>query len=115
MKSCLPAALIFGGALAGCSAPPAAPSPAVPPRVMNVTPIGAGTTEAPCMAEVGGRRIPVDDFPAFAQRWPGREAHLNADMRTPYRCAGPILYELQRAGFRIGFIAEPPPATESSQ
>ncbi len=38
------------------------------------------------------------------------EAHIRADVNTPYRCIGGAIFTLQRAGFaRIGFISEPPP------
>jgi hypothetical protein len=75
---------------------------------MTVTSSGAGSAEAPCLAEVDGRRMSLDDFAAFARRWRGREAHLKGTIDTPYRCIGRIIYELQRAGFgRIGFISEP--------
>ncbi|HYD12012.1 MAG TPA: hypothetical protein VEC11_04120 [Allosphingosinicella sp.] len=83
------------------------------PRVMAVTTGGMGTGAAPCFAEVEGRRVPLAEFGAFARRWRGREAQLKADINTPYRCVGPIIFELQRTGFRrIGFTAEPAPAPE---
>ncbi len=38
------------------------------------------------------------------------EAHIRADVNTPYRCVGGAIYTMQRAGFaRVGFISEPPP------
>jgi biopolymer transport protein ExbD len=38
------------------------------------------------------------------------EAHIRADINTPYRCVGGAIYTMQRAGFaRVGFISEPPP------
>jgi len=38
------------------------------------------------------------------------EAHIRADIDTPYRCVGGAIFAMQRAGFaRIGFISEPPP------
>jgi len=104
MKAALRIALLGAGMLAGCATP----------RVMTVTSSGMGTAAAPCVVAVGGRRIPLDEFAAFARRWYGREAHLNADIQTPYRCLGRIIYELQRAGFhRIGFISEPAAAPET--
>jgi hypothetical protein len=85
-------------------------------REMVVTIGGMGTADAPCFADVAGERIPLDEFLVFARRWRGREAHLNADIHTPYRCFGRVLYELQRAGFgKIGFISEPAPAPETAR
>ena len=38
------------------------------------------------------------------------EAHIRADVDTPYRCIGGTVFTMQRAGFaRVGFISEPPP------
>jgi biopolymer transport protein ExbD len=38
------------------------------------------------------------------------EAHIRADVDTPYRCVGGAIFTMQRAGFaRIGFISEPEP------
>ena len=38
------------------------------------------------------------------------EAHIRADINTPYQCVGGAIYTMQRAGFaRVGFISEPPP------
>ncbi len=38
------------------------------------------------------------------------EAHIRADINTPYRCVGGAIYTMQRAGFtKVGFISEPPP------
>ena len=37
------------------------------------------------------------------------EAHIRADINTPYRCVGGAVFTMQRAGFaRVGFISEPP-------
>jgi biopolymer transport protein ExbD len=37
------------------------------------------------------------------------EAHIRADVNTPYRCVGGTVFTMQRAGFaRVGFISEPP-------
>jgi hypothetical protein len=102
-RRALAAALaLLGGAMAvaGCAQE----------RAMVVRASAAGESSAPCVAEVEGRRIAMRDFPAFARRWRGREAHLEGDINTPYRCIGGLIYELQRAGFRrIGFISEPAP------
>lgn len=36
------------------------------------------------------------------------EAHIRADVRTPWRCVGGAIYAMQRAGFpKVGFISEP--------
>ncbi|MBA3898302.1 MAG: biopolymer transporter ExbD [Sphingomonadaceae bacterium] len=38
------------------------------------------------------------------------EAHIRADINTPYRCVGGAIFNMQMAGFqRVGFISEPPP------
>jgi biopolymer transport protein ExbD len=38
------------------------------------------------------------------------EAHIRADVNTPYRCVGGAIFTMQRAGYaRIGFISEPDP------
>jgi biopolymer transport protein ExbD len=38
------------------------------------------------------------------------EAHIRADINTPYRCVGGAIFTMQRAGYaRIGFISEPEP------
>ena len=38
------------------------------------------------------------------------EAHIRADIDTPYKCVGGAIFTMQRAGFaRVGFISEPPP------
>lgn len=38
------------------------------------------------------------------------EAHIRADVDTPYRCVGGAIYAMQYAGFlKIGFISEPAP------
>ncbi len=99
-----PAAIVFGLALlAGCGQPPAA---AVPVAEVHVR---GGHDGAPCVTEAGGRRIATAELPALARNWRGREAMMVFDVNTPYRCVGGVIYELQRAGVRIGFVAEPPP------
>ncbi len=36
------------------------------------------------------------------------EAHIRADVRTPWRCVGGAIFAMQRAGFpKVGFISEP--------
>ena len=41
------------------------------------------------------------------------EAHIRADVDTPYRCIGGAIYAMQYAGFlKIGFISEPPAGTD---
>jgi hypothetical protein len=107
----------FATALAGpCLIAGCAPQRPAPQHAMIVS-VSTGTSvDGPCTVEVDGERIPLDAFFDFAQRWPGREAHLNGGIDTPYRCVGRIIYDLQRANFQIGFIAEPAPATpEASQ
>ena len=37
------------------------------------------------------------------------EAHIRADVNTPYQCVGGAIYNMQMAGFsKVGFISEPP-------
>ena len=43
------------------------------------------------------------------------EAHIRADVATPYRCVGGTIFTMQQAGFaRVGFISEPAPGGGSS-
>ncbi|WP_375392178.1 ExbD/TolR family protein [uncultured Sphingomonas sp.] len=38
------------------------------------------------------------------------EAHIRADVNTPWQCVGGAIYTMQMAGFsKVGFISEPPP------
>jgi biopolymer transport protein ExbD len=38
------------------------------------------------------------------------EAHIRADINTPYQCVGGAIYNMQMAGFsKVGFISEPAP------
>ena len=40
------------------------------------------------------------------------EAHIRADVDTPYRCIGGTIYTMQRAGYpKVGFISEPEPGS----
>jgi len=44
------------------------------------------------------------------------EAHIRADINTPYRCVGGAVFTMQRAGFaRVGFISEPPAGAVTSR
>ena len=37
------------------------------------------------------------------------EAHIRADVNTPYQCVGGAIYNMQMAGFsKVGFLSEPP-------
>ena len=92
-------------ALAGCNLTACAPQ-----RSVTISVGGAGaTTAASCFVEVDGIHMSLVNFEASARRWRGREVHLEGDPHTPYRCLGPVLYALQRAGARrIGFISAPP-------
>jgi biopolymer transport protein ExbD len=48
-----------------------------------------------------GNNITPDDLP---------EAHIRADVNTPYHCVGATIYTMQAAGFaKVGFISEPTP------
>ncbi len=43
------------------------------------------------------------------------EAHIRADVNTPYRCVGGTIFNMQRAGFaRVGFISEPAPGSAAT-
>ena len=60
------------------------------------------------MSEIDGRRIESETLATIARAWRSREADITSTAATPYRCIGPVIYALQRAGFtRIGFISEP--------
>jgi len=60
------------------------------------------------VAEIDGQRIESESLATIARPWRRREAHITSTVETPYRCIGPVIYALQRAGFtRIGFIPEP--------
>jgi biopolymer transport protein ExbD len=38
------------------------------------------------------------------------EAHIRADINTPYQCVGGAIYNMQMAGFsKVGFISQPAP------
>jgi biopolymer transport protein ExbD len=52
------------------------------------------------IARVGGvENVTEDNMP---------EAHIRADIDTPYRCVGGAVFAMQRAGFaRVGFISQP--------
>ncbi len=42
------------------------------------------------------------------------EAHIRADINTPYRCIGGTIFTMQRAGYpKVGFISEPEPGSIS--
>jgi biopolymer transport protein ExbD len=44
------------------------------------------------------------------------EAHIRADIDTPYRCIGGTIFTMQRAGYpKVGFISEPDPASITVQ
>lgn len=103
-RSARPLAILACAAIvAGCA----------PQRTMLVQASGRGEAGAPCAVEVEGQRIAMRDFPAFARRWRGREAHVRGDINIPFCCIGGIFWELEKAGFqRIGFISEPPPAPD---
>jgi hypothetical protein len=87
--------------IAGCASRPP----------LNVHVLGTGSAEAPCQAEVDGRRILVAEFPAFARQWRGRTAHMTLEpTTTAFGCFRGAIFALQRSGLkRIGFISEPAP------
>jgi biopolymer transport protein ExbD len=51
----------------------------------------------------GVENMDPDDLP---------EAHIRADVDTPYRCIGGTIFTMQRAGYpKVGFISEPEPGS----
>ena len=78
------------------------------PEVIGVRGAGA-VTVADCFVVVTRRRMTLDQFAASAGRWRGKSVQLETDSNIPYRCLGPVIYALQRAGARsIGFPSELP-------
>ena len=58
------------------------------------------------IARQGGVNAPGLELP---------EAHIRADVNTPWQCVGGAIYNMQMAGFsKVGFISEPP-AQENSE
>ncbi len=99
-----PLAVLFGAVLVSSCASG---------RAMQVQTGWTGEPGGRCSIHVDGRPIAERDFLAFARRWRGRKAHIRGDPRTPYRCVGGVIFELQRAGFReIGLISEPAPVAD---
>ena len=76
-------------------------------RALNVYAAGNGSARAPCRIVLDGVPISAEAVRTFVTRWRGREAHVRGAAETTYRCMGAVVYELQRAGYRIGFISEP--------
>lgn len=81
----------------------------------NLTKVSAGDLLSRAVAKleddiekVGGvENMTPEDLP---------EAHIRADIDTPYRCIGGTIFTMQRAGYpRVGFISEPDPASISVQ
>ncbi|MBU0555720.1 MAG: biopolymer transporter ExbD [Alphaproteobacteria bacterium] len=77
----------------------------------NVTKVSAGDLlnravkklEADIEKVGGVENMNPDDLP---------EAHIRADIDTPYRCIGGTIFTMQRAGYpKVGFISEPDPAS----
>jgi len=51
----------------------------------------------------GIENMTVEDLP---------EAHIRADINTPWRCVGGAIYTMQMAGFpKVGFISQPDPGS----
>ena len=81
----------------------------------NLTKVSAGDLLNRAVAEleddiekVGGvENMTPEDLP---------EAHIRADIDTPYRCIGGTIFTMQRAGYpKVGFISEPDPASITVQ
>ena len=92
------------------------------PENVSLSIIGSGND---CNVYLGTARINHDDLLKFAvaklrseiarQGGVGNpdlelpEAHIRADVDTPYQCVGGAIYTMQMAGFsKVGFISEPP-------
>ena len=92
------------------------------PENVSLSITGQGTS---CNVYLGTARINHDDLLKFAvsklkaeiarQGGVGNpdlelpEAHIRADVDTPYQCVGGAIYTMQMAGFsKVGFISEPP-------
>ena len=59
------------------------------------------------IARQGGVNAPGLELP---------EAHIRADVSTPWQCVGGAIYNMQMAGFsKVGFISEPPPQENSER
>ena len=59
------------------------------------------------IARQGGAGAPGLELP---------EAHIRADVNTPWQCVGGAIYNMQMAGFaKVGFISEPPPQENSAR
>jgi hypothetical protein len=71
-----------------------------------------------CVFKAGSEAIPVDTEAGLkrvadlASEWPGKEVSIIGTTEVPYKCVGAAIFTLQRAGKRVGFIAEPPPPNQ---
>jgi hypothetical protein len=93
-------ALIACALTAGCTSH-AAP---LPPVVLRVAAVNNG-----CTALLDASWVPQEELLAAARDWRGRNVVLKGVTDEPYKCAGPAVFTLQRAGVkRVGFISEPP-------
>ena len=63
-------------------------------------------TEGGCDIAIGDRHFAPgpgsdDSLYAFLRSWRGRHAVVRAELDTPYRCVGGLIFALQRTHFRI--------------
>lgn len=75
------------------------------PVVIHVT-----DGEKGCEFRVEGRLLTPDQLERAARGWvaEGREGQVRGDASLSYRCAGGVMFTLQKAGMpRVGFIGDP--------
>ena len=67
-----------------------------------------------CVLTVDGKQIDMradgnaERLMQAAKSWPEQNVSVIGTTRTPYKCVGGVVFNLQRAGKRVGFVAEPP-------
>lgn len=67
-----------------------------------------------CVLTVDGKQIEMradgnaERLMQAAKSWPEQNVSVIGTTRTPYKCVGGVVFNLQRAGKRVGFVAEPP-------
>jgi hypothetical protein len=86
--------------LTACMGPEAAADRMVaspdPTGILAVTAANEGDG---CSLMVGGQRLTSEQFTELAMAWPSRRVALTMAPQTKYRCAGGIIFTLQRYGF----------------
>jgi len=76
--------------LAGCLAN----QPKGPPLVVDAVDTGGG-----CQVTISGEQVTSERLLEIASSWPTRHGLVRMEKDTPYRCAGGVVFTLQRAGF----------------